>query len=149
MLQSCSLAGSAKASCRTLQIAEPKALNLEKDFPAKPCNLGFLRKCPQNQAIGVTKLRRKCPQNQAKEGQNSGKLCQLLTAMLLKSITIQLQCASRCFCTSVDFSHLEVVYAPPICMTYTSHLHRDSRYLCRSIVIRVVWTLPKSDEKTK
>ena len=46
MLQSCSLAEpltpSAKVSCRTLQIAEPKALNLEKDYLAEPWNAGSL-----------------------------------------------------------------------------------------------------------
>ena len=34
------LTRSAKVSCRTLQIAEPKALNLEKDYLAEPWNVG-------------------------------------------------------------------------------------------------------------
>ena len=41
------LTRSAKASCRTLRIAEPKALNLEKDYLAEPWNAGSFRKCPQ------------------------------------------------------------------------------------------------------
>ena len=32
-------------SCRTLQIAEPKALNLEKDYLAEPWNAGSFRIC--------------------------------------------------------------------------------------------------------
>ena len=37
---------SAKVSCRTLEIAEPKALNLEKDNLAEPWNAGSFRVCP-------------------------------------------------------------------------------------------------------
>ena len=40
------LTRSAKVSCRTLQIAEPKALNSEKDHLAEPWNAGSFRKCP-------------------------------------------------------------------------------------------------------
>ena len=41
------LSRSAKVSCRTLQIAEPKALNTKKDHLAEPWNAGSFRKCPQ------------------------------------------------------------------------------------------------------
>ena len=37
---------SAKVSCRTLEIAEPKALNLEKDNLAETWNAGSFRVCP-------------------------------------------------------------------------------------------------------
>ena len=37
------LTRSVKVSCRTLQIAEPKALNLEKDYLAEPWNVGSFR----------------------------------------------------------------------------------------------------------
>ena len=37
---------SEKVSCRTLQIAEPKALNLEKDCLAEPWNVGSFEVCP-------------------------------------------------------------------------------------------------------
>ena len=37
---------SAKVSCRTLEIAEPKALSLEKDHLAEPWNGGSFRICP-------------------------------------------------------------------------------------------------------
>ena len=40
------LTRSAIVSCRTLQIAEPKALNLEKDYLAEPWNSGSFRICP-------------------------------------------------------------------------------------------------------
>ena len=40
------LTRSAKVSCRTLQNAEPKALNSEKDYLAEPRNAGSFRKCP-------------------------------------------------------------------------------------------------------
>ena len=40
------LTPSAKVSCRTLQIAEPKALNLEKDYLAEPSTAGSFRICP-------------------------------------------------------------------------------------------------------
>ena len=39
---------SAKVSCRTLEIAEPKALNLEKDNLAEPWNAGSFRVRPLN-----------------------------------------------------------------------------------------------------
>ena len=39
---------SAKVSCRTLQIAEPKALNLEKDYLAEPWNAGSFCICPNS-----------------------------------------------------------------------------------------------------
>ena len=42
------LARSAKVSCRNLQIAEPRALNLKKDALAKPWNVGSFRVCPKN-----------------------------------------------------------------------------------------------------
>ena len=42
---------SAKVSCRTLEIAEPKALNLEKDNLAEPWNAGSFRVCP-NKHLG-------------------------------------------------------------------------------------------------
>ena len=42
---------SAKVSCRTLlEIAEPKALNLEKDNLAEPWNAGSFRVCPKKSA---------------------------------------------------------------------------------------------------
>ena len=40
------LTRSVKVSCRTLQIAEPKALNLEKDYLVEPWNAGSVRICP-------------------------------------------------------------------------------------------------------
>ena len=40
------LTRTAKVSCRTLQIAKPKALNLEKDHLAEPWNGGSFRICP-------------------------------------------------------------------------------------------------------
>ena len=40
------LTRSAKVSCRTLRLAEPKALNAEKDYLAEPWNAGSFRKCP-------------------------------------------------------------------------------------------------------
>ena len=40
------LTRSAKVSCRTLQVAEPKVLHLEKDHLAEPWNAGSFRKCP-------------------------------------------------------------------------------------------------------
>ena len=40
------LTRSAKVSCRTLKIAELKALNSEKDYLAEPQNAGSFRKCP-------------------------------------------------------------------------------------------------------
>ena len=40
------LTRSAKVSCRALQIAEPKALNSEKDHLAEPWNAGSFQKCP-------------------------------------------------------------------------------------------------------
>ena len=40
------LTRSAKVSCRTLQIAEPKALNLEKGYLAEPWNARSFRVCP-------------------------------------------------------------------------------------------------------
>ena len=43
------LTRSAKVSCRTLQIAEPKALNSEKDYLAEPWNAGSFAKCPSMQ----------------------------------------------------------------------------------------------------
>ena len=39
---------STKVSCRTLQIAEPNALNSENDYLAEPWNAGSFRKCRQN-----------------------------------------------------------------------------------------------------
>ena len=45
------LTRSAKVSCRTLRIAEPKALNSEKDYLAEPWNAGSSRKCPDNKAM--------------------------------------------------------------------------------------------------
>ena len=42
---------SAKVSCRTLEIAEPKALNLEKDNLAEPWNAGSFRVCPRKPAV--------------------------------------------------------------------------------------------------
>ena len=46
MLSCRTLTRSAKESCRALQIAEPKALNLEKDYLAEPWNVGSFRVCP-------------------------------------------------------------------------------------------------------
>ena len=40
------LTHSAKVCCRTLQIAELKALNVEKDYLAEPSNVGSFRICP-------------------------------------------------------------------------------------------------------
>ena len=40
------LTRSAKVSCRTLPIAEPKVLNSEKDYLAEPWNAVSFRKCP-------------------------------------------------------------------------------------------------------
>ena len=40
------LSRSAKVSCRTPHLAEPKALNLEKDYLAEPWNAGSFRVCP-------------------------------------------------------------------------------------------------------
>ena len=40
------LTRSAMVSCRTHRIAEPKALNSEKDYLAEPWNAGSFRKCP-------------------------------------------------------------------------------------------------------
>ena len=40
------LTRSAKVSCQTLRIAEPKALNSERDYLAEPRNAGSFRKCP-------------------------------------------------------------------------------------------------------
>ena len=42
------LTRSAMVSCRTLQLAEPKALNLEEDYLAEPWNAGSFRKCPNS-----------------------------------------------------------------------------------------------------
>ena len=41
----------AKVSCRTLEIAEPNALNLEKDNLAEPWNVGSFRVCPLSLAF--------------------------------------------------------------------------------------------------
>ena len=49
------------------------------------------------------------------------------------------QTVTGCFCNRTSLSRLELVYAPPICMTYTSHLYRDRK---RSISVRVLETLP-------
>ena len=46
------LTSSAKVSCRTLEIAEPKALNLEKDNLAEPWNAGSFRACPLKNTKG-------------------------------------------------------------------------------------------------
>ena len=40
------LARSAKVSCRTLQVAEPKVQNLKKDHLAELWNVGSFRTCP-------------------------------------------------------------------------------------------------------
>ena len=40
------LTRSAMVSSRTLQVAEPKALNLKKDYLAEPWNAGSFRTCP-------------------------------------------------------------------------------------------------------
>ena len=45
---------SAKVSCRTLEIAEPKALNLEKDNLAEPWNAGSFRVCLGERLRGNT-----------------------------------------------------------------------------------------------
>ena len=54
------LTRSAKVSCRTLRLAEPKALNSEKDYLAEPWNAGSFRKCPtmssRNVAHGVLQV---------------------------------------------------------------------------------------------
>ena len=44
---------SAKVSCRTLQIAEPKALNSEKDYLAERWNAGSFRICPKSSTIST------------------------------------------------------------------------------------------------
>ena len=49
---------SAKVSCRTLEIAEPKALSLEKDHLAEPWNGGSFRICPQKGMAPETFLTR-------------------------------------------------------------------------------------------
>ena len=45
MLSCRTLARSAKVTCRTLQIAAPLALNLEKVYLAEPWNAGSFRIC--------------------------------------------------------------------------------------------------------
>ena len=45
------LTHSAKVFCRALQIAKPKALNSEKDYPAEAWNARSFRKCPSALAI--------------------------------------------------------------------------------------------------
>ena len=44
-------------SCRTLQIAEPRALNLEKDYLAEPWNAGSFRKCPIKELNGNREIK--------------------------------------------------------------------------------------------
>ena len=41
------LTRSARVCCRTLQVAELKALNFEKDSLAEPCHVGSFRICPR------------------------------------------------------------------------------------------------------
>ena len=50
------LTRSAKSCCRTLHIAEPKALNVEKDQLPNPGMWGSLRKCPQQLPVPRAQL---------------------------------------------------------------------------------------------
>ena len=52
------LTRSAKVSCRTVKIAEPKAMNSEKDHPAEPWNAGSFRKCPTSRPRDEPSTRR-------------------------------------------------------------------------------------------
>ena len=45
------LTHSAKVSCRTLQITEPKAVNSEKEYHAEAWNAGSFRKCPPTAVV--------------------------------------------------------------------------------------------------
>ena len=50
------LTRSANVSCRSLQIAEPKALKLEKAYLAEPWNAGSFRICPFSTDLEAIRL---------------------------------------------------------------------------------------------
>ena len=52
---------SEKKRCRTLQVAEPKALNLEKDFLAEPWIVGSFWICPVLLAGTTSEFLDSCP----------------------------------------------------------------------------------------
>ena len=56
----------------------------------------------------------------------SGESDRPLTPMLLKSIAMHLPFVSPYFCKNMPSSWQKVVYTPPICTRYGSHLYRDT-----------------------